>query len=153
MAADENEHHFDRRSTDVNVAALAVRVIGLEGRVEGLEGKAEQNNRELRANTVLTKQVHEAVFGAEETSLGVQQKVDQVHSAVFGRDEEDSGIKGKVEEVHDVFTEFKRGFALLNRVADAGTRWGKPLFFVVLICGAIITYFKTGEWKLPAWPS
>lgn len=51
-------HSFDRRSGDVNVAALAFRVGTLESRVEVVEEKLETNNRELAANTALTKQVH-----------------------------------------------------------------------------------------------
>lgn len=51
-------HHYDRRGTDVNVTALDVRVRGLEGRMEIVENKVETTNRELLANTELTKQVH-----------------------------------------------------------------------------------------------
>lgn len=56
--AGELDHHFDRRSSDVNVAALSVRVAGLEGRMETVEREMKVNSRELAANTMLTRQVH-----------------------------------------------------------------------------------------------
>jgi hypothetical protein len=59
MNADDEDHKFDRRGTDANVAALSVRVRGLEGRVGLLEDKVDLNSRELIANTALTKQVHQ----------------------------------------------------------------------------------------------
>lgn len=49
---------FDRRSTDVNVAALAIRVDALERRAENLEHQVKENTLELRANTELTRQIH-----------------------------------------------------------------------------------------------
>lgn len=52
------EHNFDRRSTDVNVAALAVRVDSVERRVENIELQMKANTQELRANTELTRQIH-----------------------------------------------------------------------------------------------
>jgi hypothetical protein len=52
------EHHFDRRTTDVNVAALAVRVDSVEKRVENMELQMKANTTELRANTELTRQIH-----------------------------------------------------------------------------------------------
>jgi hypothetical protein len=132
--ADADDPHFDRRTGDVNVAALATRMNSLEGRVEVLEEKTEANNRELRANTRLTMQVHEALFGRE-------------------GDDDDPGIRGKVKEMHDVFTGAKRGLQFLNSVADAGARYGKPILYLVLICGAVVTFVKTGDFKWPGWPS
>lgn len=132
--AEAPESHFDRRTSDVNVSALATRMNSIEGRVEVLEEKTETNNRELRANTRLTMQVHEALFGRES-------------------DDDDPGIRGKVREMHDVFTGAKRGLQFLNSVADAGARYGKPILYLVLICGAIGAYFKTGDFKWPGWPS
>lgn len=128
----DGEHKFDRRRTDVNVEALAMRMSGLELRVETLEEQGRTANRELQANTKLTMQVHEAIFGR-------------------GTDEDDTGLAGKVKAVHDVFTDAKRGFAFLNGVADAGARWGKPIFWFVAICGAGLTYWKTGAWRWPPW--
>jgi hypothetical protein len=52
------DHNFDRRSTDVNVAALAVRVDSVERRVENMELQMKANTQELRANTELTRQIH-----------------------------------------------------------------------------------------------
>jgi hypothetical protein len=54
-------HQFDRRNSDPNVAALSVRVTGLERRMQSVEMQQAANNRELAANTALTKQVHSAV--------------------------------------------------------------------------------------------
>jgi hypothetical protein len=57
MAADE-PHRFDRRSSDANVAALALRVDSVERRVENMELQMRANTTELRANTELTRQIH-----------------------------------------------------------------------------------------------
>lgn len=57
MSLDDN-HQFDRRSSDANVASLSLRVGSLEGRVTVLEQGLNSNTLELRANTVLTQQVH-----------------------------------------------------------------------------------------------
>src|SRR5687767_3984675 len=108
--AEADDPHFDRRTSDVNVAALATRMNSLEERVEVLEEKAEANNRELRANTHLTKQLHEAVFGRG--------------------DDEDEGIRGKVNEMHAVYGEARSGLRMLNTIADSATRWGKPVVYL-----------------------
>lgn len=133
-----------------------MRMSGLEGRVEALEEQGRAASRELEANTRLTKQVHEAMFGRgddEEDDGGLAGKVRQVHGAMFGHgiDKEDIGVAGKVKEVHGAFTDFKRGLQFLNRVADAGSRWGRPAFWVIAIFVALGTYFKTGEWRWPTW--
>lgn len=69
------EHKFDRRVTDANVAALATRVTGLEGRMSVVESELAANTRELVANTALTKQVHEM---AERTEKNTKQVVSAV---------------------------------------------------------------------------
>lgn len=138
---DEGEsHQFDRRSTDLNVAALTLRMKGLEGRIEVLEQQATDHGRELRANTEMTK-------------LGLT-KAERVEEAIFGRDddEDDVGVKGKVKEMHDVFTDAKRGLAFLNRIADVGARWGKPVAYLAAVITAIVVWWKTGEFHLPGWP-
>lgn len=58
-------HRFDRRESDANVAALALRVGTVEGRLENVELRLATNNRELEANTALTKQTHEKVERVE----------------------------------------------------------------------------------------
>lgn len=154
----KDDHQFDRRKRDVNVQALADRVTGLEGRVEGLELATKDNSRELhlnsselKANTQLTKQVHEAVFGRED-AIGVFGQTQQLHAAVFGREgEEEDGMRAKVKEVHGFFSDAKRGFAMLNRVADTVTRWGKPIVYVLAVGTALGVLVKTGEWKWPPW--
>lgn len=69
MAASD-EHQFDRRSSDVNVQGIALRVAALETRMEVVEKGMRDNARELLANTALTKQVHkntEAIVEAVES--------------------------------------------------------------------------------------
>lgn len=66
-----DDHHFDRRKTDVSVAALAVRVEGLEGRMELVESAVKINSRELAANTRLTRQVHEMAERTEQNTKDI----------------------------------------------------------------------------------
>lgn len=54
-----------------DIRALDLRVRGLEGRMEVVEEKMEAANRELRANTVLTQQVHEATERIEAGVSGI----------------------------------------------------------------------------------
>lgn len=49
---------FNRRATDGNVAALALRVTALEQRMEQFEDELRVNTVELRSNTALTEQIH-----------------------------------------------------------------------------------------------
>lgn len=52
------DHRFDRRGTDPNVAALALRVTALEERMEQFDAGLQRNTIELRANTALTEKIH-----------------------------------------------------------------------------------------------
>src|SRR5688572_29587967 len=59
------DHKFDRRGTDPNVAAIATRVHILEGRFETLEDTVRKIGRqqstlvgEVQANTRLTEEIH-----------------------------------------------------------------------------------------------
>lgn len=56
MSADP--HNFDRRGTDPNVSALAVRVTVLEQRMERFDDALRQNTVELKSNTRLTEEIH-----------------------------------------------------------------------------------------------
>lgn len=65
-------HHFNRRASDGNVAALAVRVKALEDRMDVFDHELKRNTTELLANTRLTEEIHgnteaiiEAVQGAK----------------------------------------------------------------------------------------
>jgi hypothetical protein len=64
-------HTFDRRGSDANVQALAVRVSGLEGRMETVERAVRTNSLELQANTRLTKQVHEMAERTEGNTMEI----------------------------------------------------------------------------------
>ncbi len=76
MAAND-ARRFDRRGTDINVEALALRVTGLESRVEVVERDLKANTLELSANTALTKQVH---------SMGESIKTDTAELIEFAKD-------------------------------------------------------------------
>lgn len=70
----EKDHQFDRRASDVNVQAIALRVAALETRMEVVEKGMRDNARELLANTALTKQVHqntEAMVEAMQSLAGL----------------------------------------------------------------------------------
>jgi hypothetical protein len=73
--AKTHEHRFDRRSEDVNVAALAFRVNRLESRMELVERGLKVNSRELNANTALTKQVHAMAERTEQNTKDIVQAV------------------------------------------------------------------------------
>jgi hypothetical protein len=73
--AKAHEHRFDRRSEDVNVAALAFRVNRLESRMELVEQGLKTNSRELHANTVLTRQVHSMAERTEQNTKDIVQAV------------------------------------------------------------------------------
>lgn len=75
MAQPDESHRFDRRSTDVNVQALAVRVAGLEARIEVVEKDMKANARELLANTALTRQVHEKAERIEKGTADIVEAV------------------------------------------------------------------------------
>lgn len=134
---------------------VALTVNGLVTRVHVLEEGSAQSTDELRANTRLTLQVHEAVFGREEKP-GLRDAVDDlkatandVHGALFGLGGDDVGVKAKIDKVHSVYSDAERGFAFLNRLADTAARWSKPALYVGGLIGALVLYAKTGEWKWP----
>lgn len=126
------EHNFDRRNTDVNVNALTFRVAALETRMEIMEGDMQSNARELRANTALTSQVHEAMFGRD---------------APDG--EHEPGVTAKVKEMHALFTDGQRGLRMLNGIAEFGAKAAKPIAAIGLVVVAGVAYVKTGVWKWP----
>jgi hypothetical protein len=84
MAQEDAAHDFDRRTSDVNVQALSVRMQGLEGRLEVLEEQGRRTAPELAKNTEMTGEVHQAVFGVEGEFVGLAGMTKDVHAAVFG---------------------------------------------------------------------
>lgn len=152
------DHQFDRRSSDVNVAALAVQVRGLAGRVEVLEEQGRRAAPELAKNTQMTGEVHEAVFGVEGEFSGLATMTRDVHTAVFGQYDK-PGLQQLVQNINEVI-ETARGF--FRGIGKVGTGAGKAsdfvsraikrFWWVIAAAIAIGTYLKTGRWEWPAWP-
>lgn len=67
----DEDHHFDRRRTDVTVSALATRIVGIERRVEVVEHEVRNNSRELVANTALTRQAHTIAERVEQNTSDI----------------------------------------------------------------------------------
>lgn len=134
--ADSDDHQFNRRSSDANVMALAFRMGVMETRVEVLELQSTELKREMGANTKLTSQVHEAVYG---------------------RDEE-KGLQAKVADMHEVFTTASKGFEyigksgdLLERALAKGEKIAKPVVWIAAAIAGFVWWWKTGEFKWPEW--
>jgi hypothetical protein len=130
---------FDRRRSDTNVAALASRVGALEGRMESVEYEQRAANRELAANTAVTR-----------VTAGQVERITRVLNGEDD-DEHDNGLRGKVDEMHEVFSDARRGFSLLNSVADGIAKVTKPVGYIAALGAAIMLYAKTGEFKWPPW--
>jgi hypothetical protein len=117
---------------------------------------------ELRANTILTRQVHEAMFGRGE-DVGVQANVQGLHEALFGPDadplpgiERLKGVQQKVDEMYAGYEFCKNGIRLLGKlgngamsVSDTIERRPKTILTVIL-SGAVTWGFSTTG-KLPEW--
>lgn len=135
----EGGDQFDRRFEDVNVKALAIRLTGIESRVEVLEKSTVDNTTELKANTNLTKQVHEAVFGKDE-GKGVQQLVEEMYAIV--------------EMGKGFFAGISRWGARLASTSDWISKTIKRFWWVIFMVGAGATYVKTGKFpEIPLWPT
>jgi hypothetical protein len=125
MPAREEPHDFDRRVSDVNVAAIST---------------------ELRA---LSETVHDRIGPALDDNTRI---CTDLRKAVFGHGDDD-GLAMKVQEMHDVFTAGRNGMRVLSAVGN-GVMWtiekggkiAKPLFWLALLVGSIVTYWKTGNW-------
>lgn len=133
-ARGEEEHGFDRRLSDVNVAALATRLTAIEGRVEVLEQVQRTQHLELKANTALTRQLHEAAFGRE---------------PINADDHPDPGLKQKVDRMYDIFAGAEKGFKFLNTSADVATKIARPTAYLLAIGAAVSAWWHTGNWKWP----
>lgn len=125
----EREHQFDRREGDLNVRALATRL-------KSVEDLQEVHGLELKGNTTLTKQLHEAVFG----------RADEL------------GLQDKLTEMYDMFEATRNGFRMIASVGNFGLRvietagkYARPLFWIGAVAAACLTWAKTGTWQMPEW--
>lgn len=121
-------HHFDRRAEDVNAKSIATRMDSLEATVH------EKALPELQANTRLCA---------------------DLHAAIFGKDQDD-GLQMRVQEMHDVFTAARNAIRVFTAVGNGavkavelGGKVAKPLLWIALLFGSIITFVKTGVWQWP----
>lgn len=114
----EASHKFDRRQEDVNVKSVAERVKAIEDHVHGAMMP------ELRANTILTKQMHartEEMWEIFETTRNGFRVIASVGNA---------GMK----------------------VVEVGGKLAKPLLWIGALGAAIAAYFKSGHFQIPPWP-
>lgn len=136
--AQPEEHQFNRRFSDGNVAALALRMKAMEDRVEALELNTRIYAGKLEENTDLTKEVHGAVYGIEGEVDGLmaltQRHVD------------------RTEAMLGIFEGAKKGLNAVGKVGD-GLAWigerGVKLMIGAAIVGGAIAFARTGE--VPDW--
>lgn len=121
-----------------DLEALAARVRELEGRVETVEKGMQENSRELRANTLLTKDLHSAVFGTVGEKTGMQDRVEEMYSVV--------------EMGRSFFRGANRIATAIGAVADWVSRMLKRFWWLIAITISLATYYKTGKWEWPVWP-
>lgn len=157
--AGAEDHRFDRRSSDVNVSALATRMKGLEGRIEVLEEQSATTGRELKRNTEisekgaeLAREVHEAVFGVEGEFSGIAGMARQVHGAMF----DEGGVKDLVKRTNDIVEPVRNFFEGLARWSGRSGQFAdwvsdviRRRWWLILAIIAGVTYFKTG--RVPDW--
>lgn len=104
---------FERRESDANWKAFNTRITSLESGQRIFE-------HELKGNTLLTKQTHEALMGEE-------------------------GVMVKVDEIHGFFTAAKGAF----KVLEAMGRGAKSLAFIAAAFAAIWGLVTTHKWIWP----
>lgn len=152
-------HQFDRRVTDVNIAALADRMKGLEGRVEMLEEQGRNSGRVLDDLKKAAQEVHDAVFGVPGEFSGLATMTRDVHGALFGVD----GKPGAMTDIQVVRDLLETGRGVGSAIAGAATGAGKfsdrvskaiwRFRWIIAIGAAVGTYVKTGKWPdIPLWP-
>lgn len=117
------EHNFDRRYSDVNWLSLSQRMGALEGRVEVLEKNTRDNNRELKANTELTEQIHGQTAEMYE---------------IFEPARNGFRMIGAIGN-----------FGL--KCIETGGKVAKPLVWIVALGAACLAWYKTGTWTWPEW--
>lgn len=154
----EDDHQFDRRTSDVNVQALSVRMQGLEGRLETLEEQGKRSAPELEKNTQMTTEVHEAVFGVPGEFPGLAGMTRDVHKAVFGEGDK-PGVQQLVQNISEIIETARGFFRGIGRVASGAGKASdfvskslRRFWWVIATAVAIYTYLKTGKWELPVWP-
>jgi hypothetical protein len=140
---------FDRRVSDVNVQSLATGLKALSDHVH------EVMAPDQRANTMLTKQVHEAVFGREGDE-GIQASVQDLHHAVFGNGDGLPGVQAKVDRMYQHFEVAENAFrfagkigTLAMKVSDAVERRPKTTSLGVIT--SVIGYSMVTTGKVPDW--
>lgn len=157
----DEAHGFDRRVSDVNFESLKVQVTGLTGRVEVLEEQGRNAQRslthlghEVSANTMLTKQSHEAIYGAGEDP-GMKAGLEHVMRTLDGEPDR-PGLTQKVEDLHSMFEPARNGFRMLGkvgngvmRVSDAIER--RPKTTALMIIAGVVTWSLSTTGKLPDW--
>jgi hypothetical protein len=109
-------------------------VQGLVTRVTILEQGSAQSTDELRINTRLTKQSHEAMFGRDD----------------------DPGVKAMVEQMSAMLGPAQTFFEGLGKMGRAGVRISdviekRPKTLLSLIVAAVATYSLSTTGKLPEW--
>lgn len=135
----------ERRHGDSEILQLigevATQVKGLDTRVKILEegnlathDELTRYNGELRANTLLTKQSHEAIFGAGD----------------------DPGIKASVDHVQSMLQPAENFFAACGKIGNVALRVSdvierRPKTLLMLLVSAIAGYSLTSTGKLPEW--
>lgn len=151
-------HQFDRRSSDVNVAALAVQVRGLAGRVEVLEEQGRTTARDLAELKPLAQEVHSAVFGVEGEFQGIAGMARDAHAALFG-DQGTPGMKQAVAQILEVIEMGRGFFRWLGRVATGAGKTSdwisktiKRFWWLIALAISVMTFLKTGKWEIPVWP-
>lgn len=124
----EGVHNFDRRASDVNVNALATRIGALEETVH------DTVTPELRNNTRLCTDLHDAIFGKDQ----------------------DDGLAMKVQEMHDIFNTARNGIRVFTSAGNAavslvelGGKIAKPMIWIGIVIAGGVAYWKTGS--LPDW--
>jgi hypothetical protein len=117
------DHHFDRRSSDGNVASLAIRVDALERRMETVEIEVRNNNRELAANTALTEEIHGNTADMAEMFKATRNGFRMLAGAG------NLGLKA----------------------LETGGKIARPMFWIVAVGIATVAYVKTGTWTMPTW--
>lgn len=163
--ATQDEHSFDRRASDVNVQALALRMTGMETRIETVELATKSNTEELArattalsANTDMTREVHEAVFGVKDEFAGLAEMTRDVHGAVFGTAGK-PGVQDTVKDIYELvemgkgfFGGLKRWSGRVGMASDWISKTLRRFWWLIALGAATVTYVKTGKWELPLWP-
>jgi len=117
------DHGYNRRGTDLNVASLSLRVGVLETRMATVESDLKINTTELKANTRLTEEIH-----------GQSAEIFELFKAARNGFRMLTGIGN---------------FGL--RVVEITGKYAMPLFWIVALIAALVMYVKTGSWRMPEW--